>query len=132
MKFTFKHKIHTWIYIIPDKANACDLLRPVQNTKPLRSLKYTPKYTWNSLPKPKYEQNYEKIRKPPIFVYFSYFFRILVSGRDSGCILGCILGSEGFCILYGAQEIASQCHQTKPSITSLKSILKIKLYVPGM
>ena len=36
-----------------------------------------------------------------VFVHFSYFFRILVSGEDSGCILGCILGIRG--VLYSVR-----------------------------
>ena len=53
-----------------DSAQSCDLLRPVQNTKPLRCPKYTPKYTRNPFPKPKYEKNTKNIRKSG----FSYFF----------------------------------------------------------
>ena len=39
----------------------------------------------------------EKITKTPdfFFLHFSYFFRTLVSGGDSGCILGCILWLGG-------------------------------------
>ena len=43
-------------------------------------------------------QNTEKIRKNYENPQFSYFFRILVSGEDSGCILGCLLALGG--VLY--------------------------------
>ena len=75
-------------------------MRPLQNTKPLWEPKYTPKYTLNPLPKPKYEKKYEKYQKSGVFVIFSYIFCILVSGEDSGCILGCILDFRG--VLYFA------------------------------
>ena len=76
-------------------------------------------------------QNTNKIRKwyenPDfciIFVFF--FFCILVSGEDSGCILGCILGSEGF--WHSAQEIATL------SITNPEGpkIEKFQDFAPGL
>ena len=73
----------------------------VQNTKPLWSPKCTPKYTPNPLPKPKYEKITKNIRKSGVIICFSWFFRILVSGEDSGCISGCILGIRG--VLYSAR-----------------------------
>ena len=76
-----------WAYV-PQSLLHTMFLRPPQNTKPLWAPKYTPKYTPNPLPKPKYRKNTKKLRKPPILVHFSYFFRMLVSGGGSGCILG--------------------------------------------
>ena len=61
----------------------------------------------NSLPKPKNEKNTKivqksgKIRKLYKNRGFSYIVRALVSGEDSGCILGCILGIRG--ALYSAR-----------------------------
>ena len=77
---------------------SCEFLRPLQNTKHLWSPKCTPKHTPNPLPKPKYRKITKKLPKPPIFVHFRIFFRILVSGGDSGCILGCIWALRG--VLY--------------------------------
>ena len=81
----------------------CDHTCPIQNTKPLR----TPKYT----PNPPRNRNTEKIRKKirnwVIFVFFSYFFCISVSRGICGVFRGVFWGSEGFCILYGARMIAN-------------------------
>ena len=40
-----------------------------------------------------------------VFVYFSYVFRILVSGGGSGCILGCILEIKG--VLYSVRALTT-------------------------
>ena len=83
----------------------CDHTCPIQNTKPLRTPKYT-KYTPNPPPKPKYRKNTKNIRNWVIFVYFSYFFCISVLEGIWGVFRGVFWGSEGFCILYGARMIA--------------------------
>ena len=46
----------------------------------------------------KIQKNTKNIHKSGVLVSFSYFFCILVSGEDSGCILGCILDFRG--VLY--------------------------------
>ena len=76
----------------------CEFVRPLQNTKPLWAPKYTPKYTPESSPKTKIRKNTKNTQKSGVFVLFSYFFCILVSGEDSGYILGCILSLRG--VLY--------------------------------
>ena len=68
-----------------------NLLRPVQNTKPL----WSPKYTPNPLPKPnlKYEKNYDKYTKIGgyhFFVIFSYFG----FGRGFGVYFGVYFGDQ--------------------------------------
>ena len=91
-----------WVYRLPSRGPSdCEFLRPLQHTKPPLSAKIHPKiHPESSLPKPKNtEKIRKKLRKPPIFVHFSYFFRRnLVSGGGSGCILGCILVLRG--VLY--------------------------------
>ena len=57
--------------------NPCDLLRHLQNTKPLWDPKYTPKYTSNPLPKPKYRKT-KKTKKYDENSRFFYFFVIFV------------------------------------------------------
>ena len=64
--------------------------------------KIHPKIHPESSPETKVRTNYEKYTKTPRFLYiFRNFFRILVSGGDSGCILGCILGIRG--VLYSVR-----------------------------
>ena len=44
-------------------------------------------------------------------MYFSYFFRILVSGEESKCILGCILGIRGYSVRgAGDRNTGSVCY----------------------
>ena len=81
----------------------CDLLCPVQNTKPLWSPN-APKLHPEPSPETKIRKKYTKkyTQKSGVFVYFSYnFFRSLVSGEDSGCILGRLLGIRG--VLYSVR-----------------------------
>ena len=69
-------------------SQSCDHTCPIQNTKRLRTPKYTPKYTPNPPPKPKYRKNTKKYENHPILYFFSSFFGISVLEGDSGCILG--------------------------------------------
>ena len=65
----------------------CDLLHPLQNTKPLWAPKCTPKYTPNPLPRPTYETNTKNKEKMTL-----YTFRVFSSfgfGRGFGaCVCG--------------------------------------------
>ena len=98
----------------------CDLLRPVQNIKPLLSPKYTPKYTPNPLLKPKYEDNYEKCTKIGGFhKFFVIFFVFWFHERIRGAFWGAL---EGICILYGAQEIATLEFLSEGPQTELRTL----------
>ena len=64
----------------------------------------SPKYTPKSSPKTKIRKKNEKYTK---MSSFGVCFHILVSERIRGEFWGVFWGSEGFCILQGAQEIAN-------------------------
>ena len=72
---------------------------PYKYKTPLKH-KIHPKIHPESSPKTKTQKKYEKLRKPPIFVHFSYFFRILVSGGGRGVFWGVFWRSELRGVLY--------------------------------
>ena len=86
---------------------SCDLPRPVQNTKPHLIPKIHPIIRAESSPEAKVRKQIRQINENRGFAYiFRIFFPYLVAGEDSGCIFwGACWGSEGLCILHGAQEI---------------------------
>ena len=89
----------------PQQAEICvklsDLLRPVQNTKPLGSPKYTPKCAPNRFPKPKYEKNTKTPDLCRFFVFFSYFG----FGRGFGVYFGVCFGDQrGFVFCMGRRR----------------------------
>ena len=86
---------------------------PYKYKTPLKP-KTHPKYTPNPLPKPKYRKNTKTLRKPPIFVHFSYFFVCWFRERVPGVFWGVFWTSEEFCILQGAHELA------RPSVYPLQ------------
>ena len=86
----------------------CEFLRPLQNTKPSEAQNtYTPKYTPNPLPKPKYRKNTKKLRKPR-FLYIFRIFSYFGFGRGFGVYFGVYFGAQrGFVFCRGHTN--SQC-----------------------
>ena len=82
-----------------------------QNTKPLQTRKYTPKYTPDPPPKnrnteKKKNEKYTKIDQFPIF--FLFFLCSSFLEGDFGVYFGVnFSGLDGFCILYGGHMIAA-------------------------
>ena len=75
-------------------------MSPIQNTKPLRTPKYTPKHTRNPPPKPKYRKNTRNICD------LRLFFCISVLEGNFGCISKCILGFGGVLyFVWGTQQL---------------------------
>ena len=67
----------------------------------------TPQNTPRTPSRNQIRKKYEKCTKIGGFRIFSYFFCILVSGEDSGCILGCILGFRGVLYFVGGFPLFS-------------------------
>ena len=68
----------------------------------------TPRYTFLvPSPETKIRKKFEKCTKIGEFRIFLYFFRSLVSGEESGCILGCIRG-----VLYSARGAKNRKSRT--------------------
>ena len=55
-----------------------------------RGVRHSPEIHPEPPPETKIQKNTKNIQKSGVFVISSFFFCILVSGEDSGCILGCI------------------------------------------
>ena len=84
-------------------SKAPDLQSPAPRTEYKTPLipKIHPKIHPETPPETKIRKKYEKYTKTPDFRIFFVFFRTLVLGGDSGCILGCILGIRG--VLYSVR-----------------------------
>ena len=90
--------------------------------------KIHPKIHPESSPETKIQKKYEKITKTPNFcIYFPYFFCILVSGEDSGCILGCIFALRG--VLYFVGGARTRKLRVWPEVTLEMILQAVKDYV---
>ena len=87
-----------------------------------------------SSPETKIWKHYEKFTKSPDFRYFSFFFFVFwFRKRIRGVFWDVFWGSEGFCVLHGAQEIAKQSliHNTfeHSSVTTVASLQKERCWL---